>query len=100
MSQTSNGKGHEEFRTAVTMTVVWVAGLTLVTIFGALLAGIWLDKILNSKPILTIVFILISIPMTLFLTFRVVKSVTARFQPVSTKKDTKEDAYRAEDNRN
>ncbi len=67
------GKGQDEFRTAVTMTVVWVAGLTLVIIFVALLAGLWLDKILNSKPWFTIIFILVSIPVTLFLTFRVVK---------------------------
>jgi F0F1-type ATP synthase assembly protein I len=60
------------------MTVVWVAGLTLVIIFAALLAGMWLDKVLDSKPLLTIVFILFSIPVTLVLTFRVVKSATSR----------------------
>jgi F0F1-type ATP synthase assembly protein I len=74
------GKGQDEFRTAVTMTVVWVAGLTLVIIFAALLAGMWLDKVLDSKPLLTIVFILFSIPVTLVLTFRVVKSATSRLK--------------------
>ncbi len=98
MSQ-STGKGQDEFRTAVTMTVVWVAGLTLVTIFGALLAGLWLDKVLNSKPILTIVFILVSIPVTLFLTFRVVKSATARIQPATKKEVTEEVTHRGEDSR-
>jgi len=81
------------------MTVVWVAGLTLVTIFTALLAGLWLDKVLNSKPILTIVFILVSIPVTLFLTFRVVKSATARIQPVTKKEVTEEEPHRGEDSR-
>jgi F0F1-type ATP synthase assembly protein I len=80
MSQTK-GKGQDEFRAAVTMTVVWVAGLTLVIIFAALLTGLWLDKILNSKPFLTIVFILISIPVTLILTIRVVRKATARIKP-------------------
>jgi F0F1-type ATP synthase assembly protein I len=75
------GKGQDEFRTAVTMTVLWVAGLTLVTIFAALLAGLWLDKILNTRPWLTITLILISIPVTLFLTVRVVRSATARIKP-------------------
>jgi F0F1-type ATP synthase assembly protein I len=74
------GKGQDEFRTAVTMTVVWVAGLTLVIIFAALLAGMWLDKVLDSKPLLTIVFILFSIPVTLVLTFRVVTSATSRLK--------------------
>jgi hypothetical protein len=67
MSQTK-GKGQDEFRAAVTMTVVWVAGLTLVIIFAALLTGLWLDKIL-------------SIPVTLILTFRVVRKATARIKP-------------------
>jgi F0F1-type ATP synthase assembly protein I len=89
-----NRKGRDEFKTAVTMTVLWVAGLTLVTIFVALLAGMWLDKILNSKPWLTIAFILISIPATLYLTVRVVRSATSRIQP-----DKKNEVIEEEPNR-
>jgi F0F1-type ATP synthase assembly protein I len=97
MSQ-SNGKGQDEFRAAVTMTIVWVAGLTLVIIFAALLAGLWLDKILNSKPIFTIILILVSIPVTLFLTLRVVKAATAGFQQPVTKKDVaEEEPHRGKD---
>ena len=92
-----NTKGQDEFRTAVTMTVVWVAGLTLVIIFGALLAGLWLDKILASKPIFTIVLLLVSIPVTLFLTFRVVRTATARIQPAKIKEVTEEEPQRGED---
>jgi F0F1-type ATP synthase assembly protein I len=90
-------KGQDEFRVAVTMTVVWVAGLTLVIIFAALMAGLWLDKILNSKPIFTIVLVLVSIPVTLFLTFRVVKTATARIQPAIKKDVTEEEPHRGED---
>jgi len=93
----SNSKGQDEFRTAVTMTVVWVAGLTLILIFSALLAGMWLDKILNSKPLFTIVLLLASIPLTLFFTFRVVKSATARIQPSIKKEITEEEPHRGED---
>jgi F0F1-type ATP synthase assembly protein I len=96
MSQ-SNNKGQDEFRAAVTMTVVWVAGLTLVIIFAALFAGLWLDKILDSKPLFTIVLALVSIPVTLFLTFRVVKAATARIQPALKKDVTKEEPHRGED---
>ncbi|MGZ3937071.1 MAG: AtpZ/AtpI family protein [Flavisolibacter sp.] len=90
------GKDQDEFKTAVTMTVVWVAGLTLVIIFAALLAGLWLDKILNSKPWLTITFILISIPVTLFLTIRVVRAATARITPVNKIKVSEEEPYRGD----
>jgi F0F1-type ATP synthase assembly protein I len=93
-----NPKGQDEFKTAVTMTVVWVAGLTLVVIFGALLAGLWLDKILNSKPLLTIVFILVSIPVTLLLTFRVVRKATMRIQQVKNIVVNEEEPQRGEDN--
>jgi len=96
MSQ-SNRKGQDEFRTAVTMTVAWVAGLTLLIIFGALLAGLWLDKILTSKPLFTIIFVLASIPVTLFLTFRVVRTATVRIQPAIKKDATEEEPHRGED---
>ncbi len=96
MSQ-PKGKGQDEFRTAVTMTVVWVAGLTLVIIFAALLAGLWLDKILDSKPLFTIILVLVSIPVTLFLTFRVVRSATTRIQPDVKKEITEEEPHRGED---
>jgi F0F1-type ATP synthase assembly protein I len=93
----SDGKAQDEFKTAVTLTVVWVAGLTLVIIFAALLAGLWLDKILASKPVFTIVLVLISIPVTLFLTFRVVRAATARIQPVKKEDVTEEEPHRGED---
>ncbi len=80
------------------MTVVWVAGLTLAIIFAALLAGLWLDQILNSKPLLTIIFVLLSIPVTLFLTFRVVRTATARIQPGTKKDVAEEEPHRGEDN--
>ena len=88
------GKGQDEFKTAVTMTVLWVAGLTLVTIFVALLAGLWLDKFLNSKPWFTITFILISIPVTLYLTVRVVRTATARIELDKRKEVIEEESHR------
>ncbi|HEX7621368.1 MAG TPA: AtpZ/AtpI family protein [Anaerolineales bacterium] len=91
------GKGQDEFRTAVTMTLVWVASLTLGIIFVALLAGLWLDKILDSKPLFTIAFVLGCIPVTLLLTFRVVRTATSRIQSESKKEVTKEEPHRGED---
>jgi F0F1-type ATP synthase assembly protein I len=69
-----------DFRVAVTTTVLLVAGLTLGIIMGSLLLGLWLDKLIGSKPILTILFVLAGIPVTLFLTYRVVKQSTTRLQ--------------------
>jgi F0F1-type ATP synthase assembly protein I len=90
------GQNQDEFRTAVTMTVVWVAGLTLVVIFVALFAGILLDRVLNTKPILTIVLTVASIPLTLYLTFRVAKSATSRLKPDVKKDNFEEVPHRGE----
>jgi F0F1-type ATP synthase assembly protein I len=91
-------KQQDEFRTAVTMTVVWVAGLTLIIIFVALFAGILLDRILNSKPLFTVVLTIASIPATIYATFRVVKSATSRIQPAVKKDNLEEESHRGEDN--
>jgi F0F1-type ATP synthase assembly protein I len=91
-------KGQDEFRSAVIMTVVWVAGLTLVVIFLALFAGILLDKFLDSKPLFTVIFIVTSIPLTIYLTFRVVKAATRRIQPATKKGITEEEPQRGKDN--
>lgn len=93
----SNNKGQDEFRTAITMTVVWVAGLTLIVIFVALFAGILLDKFLNSRPLFTIILTIASIPVTIYATFRVVRAATARIQPAIKKDVTEEVPHRGED---
>ena len=81
------------------MTVVWVAGLTLIVIFASLFAGILLDKILNSKPLFTILLIIASIPVTIFLTFRIVKAASRRIQskPVANHEKLEEVSHRAEE---
>jgi F0F1-type ATP synthase assembly protein I len=98
MSQ-PEGKKQDEFRTAVTMTVVWVAGLTLAVIFTALFAGIYLDRMLESKPLFTILLVVASIPVTIFLTFRVVKAASSRIttQPLVKKVISEEEPHRGED---
>jgi F0F1-type ATP synthase assembly protein I len=84
MNPTGN-KPQDEFRAAVTMTVVWVAGLTLIIIFVALFAGILLDRFLNSKPLFTIILTIASIPVTIFGTFRVVKAASNRIKTAEKK---------------
>jgi len=81
-------KQQDEFRAAVTMTVAWVAGLTLIIIFVGLFAGILLDKFLNTKPIFTIVLTIASIPLTILATFRVVKAASSRIQPAAKKENS------------
>jgi F0F1-type ATP synthase assembly protein I len=88
----------DEFRTAVTMTAVWVASLTLIIIFVALFAGILLDRLINSKPLFTIVLTIASIPVTVYATFRVVKVASSRIKSVEKKVNSEEELRSGEDN--
>ncbi len=65
---------------ALASTVSQVGCVTVVIVIGALLLGVWLDNLLDTKPILTIVCILASIPISLFSVVRVALSVTRRIQ--------------------
>jgi F0F1-type ATP synthase assembly protein I len=94
----SGKKQQDEFRAAVTMTVIWVAGLTLIIIFAALFTGILLDRFLNSKPLFTIVLTIASIPLTIYGTFRVVKAASSRIKPASIEGNPEEEPYRGKDN--
>jgi F0F1-type ATP synthase assembly protein I len=63
-----------------------VGCVTVLIVFLALFAGIGLDKLLGTKPLFTIILILGSAPLSLFLTFklamRAVKNATPQ-EPVS-----------------
>jgi F0F1-type ATP synthase assembly protein I len=91
-------KQQDEFRAAITMTVVWVASLTLIIIFVALFTGILLDRFLNSKPLFSIVLTVASIPVTVYATFRVVKAASSRIKPAERKVNSEEEPHSGEDN--
>lgn len=72
-----------------------VGCLTLVIILVALVAGLWLDNQFQTRPLFAIVLILASVPVTIFLMFRVVLSFAPRIQEFSgkaLKSDVEEDA--------
>jgi len=92
MSQPEN-QGKERFQYAMNLTLASIAGqvgcLTLVIIFVALFAGLWLDRYLDTKPLFTIVLLIGSVPVTLFLMFRVVRAATSRIKPVQNSEKNK-----------
>jgi F0F1-type ATP synthase assembly protein I len=69
---------------ALKLALVGVVGqvgcLTLVIIAAALGAGLWLDNQFQTRPLFALVFILVSVPITLFLMFRVVLKFAPRIQ--------------------
>ena len=73
---------------AFNLTLAAVAGqvgcLTLVIIFVALFGGLWLDSVLDTRPLFTLILLLGSVPVTLILMFWVVRKATSHIKPASS----------------
>lgn len=54
--------------------------LTLVIVLVALLGGLWLDAQFQTRPMLTILLVLLSIPVSLITMFFVVRLATAKIK--------------------
>ena len=63
-----------------------VGCLTLAIIFVALIAGLWLDRTFETKPLFTIFLMIVSMPITLYVMFKVVQGAISRIRPVIEKK--------------
>jgi magnesium-transporting ATPase (P-type) len=83
---TQDGRRSDKARTqqALMMALLGVTGqvgcLTLVIILVALIAGLWLDNQFQTRPLFTLILVLASIPISLFLMFRLVLSFAPRIQ--------------------
>ncbi len=63
---------------ALVSTVSQVGCVTTIIVIGALLLGMWLDSLLDTRPTLTVALTLISIPISLFSLVRIALAATAR----------------------
>ena len=85
MSQTGEQPERDRGRYAFNLTLVAVAGqvgcLTLIVIFLALFAGLWLDNRFQTRPLFTIILTIGSVPVTLVAMFFVVRATTSRMLP-------------------
>jgi F0F1-type ATP synthase assembly protein I len=95
MSESEKQGKKNNLQYAYNLTLASIAGqvgcLTLVIVFGALFAGLWLDGRMDSKPMFTILFLVGSVPVTLFLMFRVVKTATNKIQPIENQEPPEEE---------
>lgn len=74
------------FGVALASAVSQVGCVTVVVILGALVAGLALDNALDTKPVFTLLLLIGSIPVSLYLLVRVALSATAQLtQPASSK---------------
>jgi len=69
-----------------------VGCLTLTVIFIALLAGLWLDGRFLTRPLFTVGLVVLSIPLTLFLMYRIVMRSASRIQELTIGDAEKQDS--------
>lgn len=65
------------FNTKVLTVGGEVGCLTLFIVLVAVFGGIWLDRILGTKPLFTVSLVLLSAPLSLVLTFWIAKRAVA-----------------------
>ena len=62
----------------------------VVIVIGALLLGLWVDSIFKTRPVFIVVFLLLSIPVSLYSLVRVALSTAAQFQNEVKSEERKE----------
>jgi hypothetical protein len=86
MTSSQDGKQPNRQR-VVNLAIVGLLGqvgcITLLIILGALFLGLWLDARFGTRPVITIVVLIASIPISLLIMFAVVRMGLARLKPQS-----------------
>ncbi len=67
-----------------------VGCVTVVIVVGALLGGLWVDSRFDTRPLFTIIFVLLSVPVSMYSLVRVALSTAAQFQEEIKKEQGKE----------
>lgn len=102
MSQTNPKEGKNRqytFNLALAAVAGQVGCLTTVIVVVALLAGLFIDSRLNTRPTFTILLTVLSVPVTLGAMFWIVRRVTSRLKPVPTtnREEAQEEGNRGRD---
>lgn len=77
-SEVDSTIGSRQF--AVAGVLGQVGCLTLAIIAGALVAGLWLDNYFDTRPLFTLILVLASVPVTLYLMVRIVLSFAPKLE--------------------
>jgi len=93
MGQPGN-RSNNRFNTILATVVGQVGCLTPLILLGALFAGLWLDRQFETKPLFTILFIVGSAPVSVFVLYRIVRMATAKLKTDDQDKSIEEDSDR------
>ena len=101
MSQKSSPPDKNPYLSAFNTKALTVGGevgcLTLFIVLVAVFGGIWLDRVLGTKPLFTVGLVLLSAPLALFLTVYIAKRAVKDLQPPEGKTDHKNNSLTGED---
>jgi F0F1-type ATP synthase assembly protein I len=68
----------------INMALASAAGMsgcvTLMLVLGFLLIGVWVDSFLGTRPLFTVIFILIGIPVALWITLKTVVGIAKQLE--------------------
>ncbi len=55
--------------------------LTLLVVFVAVFLGLWLDNKLDTKPVITLILVILSIPVSVLAMLKLVRTAVSKIQP-------------------
>lgn len=94
MTGTEGTPEKNQLLAGVAFTAVKVFALvgifTLVAIALAIIAGLWLDARLDTKPLFTVIFVLASVPVSFLVTLRVTMAQVNQMQSARSEKRIKQ----------
>lgn len=94
MTQDGQAPDKDRAQRALNMALAGVVGqvgcLTLIVIAVALIAGLWLDNRFHTRPLFALILLLGSVPVTLYLMFRVVLAFAPRIEAYTAQATTAE----------
>ena len=76
----SEQKGRSILTNVLIVLVGQVGCLTLVIILASVMGGLWLDKVFNTKPVITLALLFAGIPVSVFVMLNVGRRTLARFK--------------------
>ena len=81
----SEHKGRSILNTLLIVMIGQVGCLTLVIILASVFGGLWLDKIFNTKPVITLALLFAGIPVSVLVMLSVARRTLARLKDQAEK---------------
>lgn len=76
-------RGQVSFALAAVSILGQAGCVTLLFVLVALVVGLWLDARFGTRPLFTLLFVLASVPITMYLLFRMVMANIGRLQKLA-----------------